>query len=75
MLFQKRRPLFGQRIPPACEYCAHSRPAQEEGTFYCEKKGVVLGHYHCRGYSYDPLRREPKRRPQMPSFSAEDFKL
>ncbi len=75
MLFSKKSVLFGRRIPPACEYCEHGRAAQEAGTFYCEKRGVVPGSYHCRAYVYDPLRRAPKRRPPMPSFSPEDFQL
>ena len=75
MAFFKKRALFGGRIPPACEYCAHSRPSPEPDTFYCERRGVVPGHYHCRAYSYDPLRRVPKRQPRLPAFTPEDFKL
>lgn len=75
MFFRKKALLFGGRIPPACEYCTRSRPSREEGTFYCEKRGVVAGNYHCRAYVYDPLRRTPKRRPQLPAFTADDFKL
>lgn len=73
MLFAK--PLFGSDIPPACAYCAHSRAGQEPDTFFCPKRGVVSGNYHCRAFSYDPLRRVPKRRPKLPTFRPEDFEL
>ena len=76
MLFRKKTLFFQGKFPPACEYCQHGRPSQgEPGTYYCQKRGVVSAHYSCNAYVYDPLKREPKRRPQMPQFSPEDFQL
>ena len=74
-LFLKNRPLFGGSISPSCEYCAYSKVSQQPGMFYCHKKGIVENVSHCRSFSYDPLRRVPKRRPPMPVFTEEDFKL
>ncbi len=75
MSFFKKKPLFGSTISPSCEYCIYSRASQQPGMFYCQKKGIVETVSHCRFFSYDPLRRVPKRRPPMPSFTPEDFKL
>lgn len=74
-IFSRNKPLFGATIQPSCEYCVFSRPSQDSGMFYCQKKGIVENTFHCRSFSYDPLRRIPKRRPPMPSFTADDFKL
>ena len=38
-------------------------------------RGAVQPFDHCRAFSYDPLRRVPRRRPQLPTFSPDDFKL
>lgn len=73
MLFSK--PLFGATIPPACEYCEYGRPSRDGRQYYCPKRGIMPPSGHCRAYSYDPLRRVPKRRPPMPQFSPDDFKL
>jgi hypothetical protein len=74
-MFQKKS-LFGDTVSPSCAYCAHSRRAEsEQELYYCSKKGVVAPTSQCRHFQYDPLRRVPKRRPQMPSFSPEDFAL
>ena len=73
MLFKKA--ICGATIAPACEYCAHGRKATDPRMILCEKKGVVSPDYRCRKYEYDPLLRVPKRRPKLPSFSAEDFSL
>ena len=41
----------------------------------CTKKGLVSTLYSCRKFLYDPLQRIPRRRPELPSFTAEDFSL
>ena len=71
-----KKPLFGAAISPSCAYCARSRRAEgDEQLFYCEKKGIVPLASRCRFFKYDPLRRIPKRQPQIPSFSEKDFQL
>ncbi|HIW54248.1 MAG TPA: hypothetical protein H9883_04710 [Candidatus Ruthenibacterium merdigallinarum] len=75
MLFQKKT-FFKGDFPASCAYCQNSRPAQDgSGAFYCPKKGIVDAAFHCRAYVYDPLQREPKRRPQMPQFDPGEFRL
>ena len=68
------KPLFGRDIPPACEYCSHVVRAAD-GSLRCTRRGAVQPFDHCRAFSYDPLRRVPRRRPQLPTFSPDDFKL
>lgn len=67
--------LFGDFIEPACQYCALGSPAQEEGMILCTRNGLVEIEYHCSRYTYDPLRRIPKRQPKLPVFNPEDFEL
>lgn len=71
----RKKPMFGQTIPPACEYCEKGRRAADPRMILCSKKGVVSPYYRCRKYVYDPLRRVPKRQPKLPTFSIDDFIL
>lgn len=64
-----------QEIAPKCEYCRYGRLSPDGETVLCEKKGVVERDGTCRRYKYDILKRQPRRRPEMPVFSAEDFEL
>lgn len=70
-----RNRMFSNDIPPACEYCEHGRRAADHIMILCKKRGPVSPHYSCRRFLYSPLRRVPKRRPKLPTFSAEDFEL
>jgi hypothetical protein len=68
--------LFGNRITPACRYCACAdRVIVAEDAVLCTKKGVVAGGYHCRRYRYDPLKREPDAVPLLEEFREKDFSL
>ena len=68
------RSLFSKDIPPACEYCGHV-VRSANGTLRCTRRGVVQPSGRCRQFVYDPLRRIPRRKPHLPSFSPEDFQL
>ena len=65
---------FRKDSEPRCAYCAHGS-AVNEREVACSRRGVVDGNDHCRHFRYDPLRRVPRRRPQLPTFSPDDFKL
>lgn len=73
-MFGKRK-LFGDTVPPACEYCVHGHPATDKRMVLCRRSGVVSPFYKCKKYEYDPLKRVPRRPPQLPTFSADDFNL
>ena len=70
-----QKPLFGANIHPACEYCAHSHPSEDPSTLHCAQHGAVAAYHACENFLYAPLRRIPRRAPNLPSFSLEDFKL
>lgn len=71
-IFRKNK-LFGNNIPPSCEYCLYVKE-NNSGKLICSVGGSVH-EGKCGSYSYDPLKREPKPAPNIPEFSAEDFKL
>lgn len=70
MSFKK---LFGKNIAPDCEYCLYyeknngGKPICRCGSRSFEKT--------CGRYVYDPLKREPKTLPDIPKFTADDFKI
>ncbi len=73
---QNNQPLFGNNIPPACEYCTNCHTKIAGDTYFCEQKATDIEPYEsCGEYVYDPLRRVPKRRMALPTFSVDDFKL
>lgn len=41
----------------------------------CKKHGVVEKEYSCRKFSYDVLKRQPKRPKALEKFKEEDFAL
>ena len=70
-----KRKLFGNDIAPACAYCHFGKPAQDGIMILCSKFGPVAAYYKCKKYIYDPLKRVPKRLPNLPVFTAEDFQI
>lgn len=74
-LFKSKTKLFGNNIEPACEYCLNGTRSRDNAMVLCTKKGVVSPFYSCSKYVYMPTKRIPKRRPDLPQFSAEDFKI
>lgn len=74
-LFKSKSKLFGNSISPACEYCQFGTRSRDNAMILCSKKGVVSPFYSCNKYVYMPTKRIPKRRPNLPDFTAEDFKL
>ena len=67
--------LFGNRVPPACEYCEFAFPAGRKEFRVCRKKGIVQVDDACRHYRYDPLARVPRRPLELETFEAEEFSL
>lgn len=60
--------LFRKDIDRCCAYCAHAGSAGKE-RMICVKRGIVSPQDQCRAFSYDPLKRMP-RRAKSPDFSA-----
>lgn len=69
---KKEEALFGAAITPNCAYCQNSTVAQ--GEVRC-RIGQIAENESCKRYRYDPLRRAPKVRPKLGTFTAKDFEL
>lgn len=52
--------LFRRDIEPRCAYCLRGSRINDREVA-CVRRGVVPAEFHCRGFRYDPLRREPPR--------------
>ncbi len=74
-LFKKEKNLFGDNITPKCEYCALGNIASDGEMILCSKKGVVTPDFSCKKFEYTPIKRIPKRKRTLETYSAEDFKL
>ena len=63
-----------ERICAFCEYSAPA-PADTEGNEYviCSKKGLMREGVVCRKFSYDPLKREPAKRRELPATEIVDI--
>ena len=57
-MFDKK--FFDKNIEPRCEYCSEGFVSADGKSVLCRKKGVVDKGFHCRKFSYDPLKRVPE---------------
>ena len=58
-----------------CRNCKNGRLSPEGDSVLCVKKGIVDADGKCRRYSYDPLKRVPRKKPVPASANPEDFVL
>ncbi len=72
---KKKKPLFGRNIEPACEYCENGSPTIDGQMIKCKYKGIISKHDSCKKFIYAPLKRVPKRRPSLPQYDPDEFKL
>ena len=72
-MFPAKKRLFGNHVPPRCEYCQFSQK-NNSGNPVCPY-GMRTAGDTCKRYAYDPLKREPQSLPTLPKFTADDFKL
>ncbi|MBQ6706094.1 MAG: hypothetical protein IJN07_01105 [Clostridia bacterium] len=70
-----KRKLYGNSIPPCCEYCSRARRNADGKTMLCIRRGIVPMYHHCRRFRYDPLMRIPARQPVLGQYTEEDFRL
>lgn len=71
----KSKLLEKKKYPPACEYCKHGRLSPDEESVLCIKKGIVETDGKCRKYSYDPLKRRPKKPLIVERANPSEFEL
>jgi len=67
--------LFGSKIEPACMYCKYGKRNGDAEKVFCTKKGIVDIFHSCRKFSYDPLKRVPKKAILSNDLTADDFSL
>lgn len=70
-----KQKLFNNDIIPKCEYCLHGKLAPGGEEILCIKMGIMSLSSSCKKYKYDPLKRQPKKMPQLPQFEKKDFEL
>lgn len=58
-----------------CRNCRHGRLSPEGDSVLCVKKGITDPDGNCRRYSYDPLKRIPRKPLTVSSANPEDFDL
>lgn len=67
--------LFRKTMEPACAYCAHGAPGEEDQVI-CAKKGIMQPWQRCRNFRYDPLKRHPEAPlPPVTEVDPENFRL
>ena len=71
----KSKLLEKKKYPPVCEYCKNGRLPPDEKSVLCVKKGLVPTDGKCRKYSYDPLKRRPKKPLIIEQADPSEFEL
>ena len=70
-----KRKIIGN-VEPKCEYCKNGTPSSDGKKVLCAKVGLLEPDFSCKKFSYDPLKRVPKKsNPPLLQFSPEDFEL
>ena len=75
MLTVKRKLTEKKKYASVCENCLHGRLSPDEETVLCIKKGIVQPDGTCRRYSYDPLKRRPKKPLLIEQADPSEFTL
>jgi len=51
--------------PKVCGFCRFASVIAGTEEMLCEHRGVVSQEYRCRRFVYDPLKRVPRRLPEL----------
>ncbi|HPZ00203.1 MAG TPA: hypothetical protein PLS28_01895 [Clostridiales bacterium] len=70
------QPVFNPKITPACKYCSVGKLSPTGKEVLCVKRGIMLPDSSCKRFQYDPLKREPDRKPKLKKeYKEDDFRL
>ncbi len=58
-----------------CGICFFGTVLPDGSGILCSKSGIRMPDSSCKKFSYDPLKRVPRREPELQEFSPEDFSL
>ena len=58
------------KIEKMCLYCEHASVTEADGelSVVCRGKKSVMPDGHCFRFRYDPLKRAPKAKPEIPTL-------
>ena len=70
LLREVRMKKKSPEIDRICKYCELASALNDPDRMLCHKKGIVNAGYSCRAFQYDPLKRDPGKRPvaEVPQF-------
>ncbi|NLK40200.1 MAG: hypothetical protein GX303_08200 [Clostridiales bacterium] len=62
-------------IERCCAFCERSASLRDPNNVLCSSRGIVSVNYICRKFSYDPLKRRPRRLSHIFIPSENELKL
>ncbi|MBQ8227531.1 MAG: hypothetical protein IJZ88_00810 [Clostridia bacterium] len=71
----KKNIIDSKAVPQICAICSFGTQLPDGSGILCKKTGIRLPESTCKKFEYDPLKRVPRRAPEMPKFTQEDFSL
>mgnify|MGYP003296222971 CR=1 FL=1 len=74
-VIKMKKLLNEKEISPSCSYCEFGKCSPDGETVLCKKKGIVEKDFSCRKFSYDVLKRQPRRPLPLQKYNKEDFSL
>lgn len=72
MCFKKKEKTICD-LPCRCEFCEHAAIINDDDNILCDIKGIAEKCGKCKKYVYDPLKRIPKRLPDLPKLTEDDI--
>lgn len=67
-----KKKLFGNNIKPSCKYCEFGKQGEGE-VINCEKFGEVKAYDSCKKFTYNPLKRIPKKELSLARSAVNDI--
>lgn len=75
MIKVKKNVIDSNEVPQVCAICSFGTQLPDGSGILCKKTGIRLPDSTCKKFDYDPLKRIPRREPEMQEFTEADFAL
>ncbi len=75
MMKLRKKLIDSKKAERECRNCAFGVLLSDKEKVFCKKSGVRNTDSFCKKFKYDPLCRVPRRKPDIKTFSEEDFSL
>ena len=69
------RKYYSASTPKCCKYCKHGTSFNGGEYVFCKKKGRKEPNDKCLSYSYDILKRTPRRQMAVAEYKKEDMSI